>query len=174
MARRSFVRTHVSAKRSTVWVGISSGGDKVSIDTNTAVLLGSLNAVALALRPFTVVRTRGVIHWGTDQNIATEEPQVQIGAIVVSDTAAALGITALPDPTTSPDGNWFLFESLIAQFQFISGAGFNNPAGAMLQFDSKAMRKVGNDEDVTLVGSNPSSADGGRVIVIGRMLVKLH
>jgi len=66
---------------------------------STAVLVSSLSAAALALRPFTVVRTRGSMFLETDQQAASEFYQAAIGCCVVSDQAVAIGVTAVPTYT---------------------------------------------------------------------------
>ena len=54
---------------------------------------------ALALRPFTILRTRMLIGLKSDQGAATEQQIVSYGKIVVSDDAAAVGLTAFPNPS---------------------------------------------------------------------------
>jgi len=173
VARRIHVRKSTPHARTMVWVGIETGANKVGIAAATAILLSSANATLLGLRPFTVVRSRGQMLVVSDQVVATEEPQLAFGMMIVSDTAAALGITAVPDPISNIDGDWFVFENILGSIQIgSSGAGFHS--AQIKEFDSKAMRKVGLDEDIVLVGANNSSGDGSDVIVGGRMLLKLH
>ncbi len=137
----------------------------------TAVLLGTANAGLLALRPFTIIRTRGQIICSADGVAASEEPQIVFGSIVVTDSAAAIGITAIPDPVSNVDGDWFVYEDCPNGFlNDVDG----NTVWKNYPFDSKAMRKVGADDDIALVGANRSAADGGVLIVSGRMLLKLH
>ena len=174
MARRFVAPRGRSTKRVTVWVGLTFGGNKVAVSPASAVLLATANAALLALRPFIIIRTRGVLWVGSDQVAATEEPQGAVGSVVVSDIAAVLGITALPDPIGEADGNWMFYENFVAPLEFADGTGFVSPSGWQHKFDSKAMRKVGIDEDVAYVVANNSGADGMEVIMIGRVLFKLH
>ena len=66
----------------------------------TSVVQTSLNAGALALRPFTMVRVRGVIRLETDQLTTTEFQEIAFGLAVVSDQAVAVGVTAVPSPVS--------------------------------------------------------------------------
>ena len=172
MVRRFHNRSRGTApRRQTVWGTFTSGDDKITIPAVSAVLVSQFNAAALALRPFTIIRVRGVILVCNDQVAASEEPQMIVTAGVFSDTAVALGITALPDAVSSPDGNWYLYEDV--PFGFLNDVD-GNISWRSYVFDSKAMRKVGTDEDSAVVVSNRSAADGGQIIMSGRILLKLH
>ncbi len=172
MARR-FGRTVVrSTKRGSVWLGLNIGA--TAIPASSAVLVGSLNAAALALRPFTVVRTRFVVRWASDQVAAIEDPHGALGMIVVTDTAVAAGVASIPTPTTNTNAGWFVHQPLLVGFDFITGVGFDSNAGMQYTVDSKAMRKVGDDDQVPIVVDNNNGADAAIVTMIGRMLVKLH
>jgi len=171
MARRvirsRFVRP---AKGKKVWFaqgfseGVMTGGAKN--------LLTVLNAAALALRPFTILRTRLLLTFSTDQSSTGETPQGAFGMLVVSDQASGVGITALPGPVTNTDAPFFVYEGLINQFIFGDATGFEHNAGLKVIIDSKAMRKVGNNEDVVQL-VELRSAPGASVAIEGRMLVEV-
>jgi len=172
MARRSFPsRPMVAArKRTSQWLNLVI--NEVAVAANTKLLVVTLGAQALALRPFTIVRTHLRYTWLTDQVAAFENPLGALGMIVVSDTAAAVGVTAVPDTIANADGNWYLWEPLVYDMIFASG-GFACPLVANA-VDSKAMRKVGADEDVAVVVVNSNASHGARFSAVGRFLVKLH
>jgi len=165
-------RTFAKSDRQAVWLGIDI--DPVTIAAGATVLVATLNAAALALRPFTVVRTRAMINWGSDQAAASEAPLGALGLIVVSDQAAAAGSGSVPSPVGNTDAPFFVWEPLISTFLFGDLTGFIEPSGYNLVVDSKAMRKVGVNEDVAIQVGNTSSAEGAIAVMIGRMLVKLH
>ena len=73
MARRhsGFRARMVSQGRKTFWLA-GTHFQTVMAAANTAVLISTLNAAALALRPFTVIRTRGYIALLSDQLSANE------------------------------------------------------------------------------------------------------
>ncbi len=69
-ARRSgFVRRGGSQRRQTLWFGGVSVQSTLA-GASTAILQTSLNAAALALRPFTVVRNHGFVFLESDQVVA--------------------------------------------------------------------------------------------------------
>ena len=139
------------------------------------VLLGSLNAAALALRPFTVVRTRGAIHLSSDQIAADEVYGAAYGQAVVSDQAAAIGVTAVPTPVTDDNSDlWFVFEYMFGSFVFSDATGASESGITQTTIDSKAMRKVQEGEDIVLVLERATNGFGITALGYTRMLIKLH
>ncbi len=172
MARRSFV--HRPTPREMVWFGFGSGTGATTVPSNGSVLFSTLNAAALALRPFTIVRTRAVIITESDQSAASELPFGVVATIVVKDTATAAGIASIPTPVTEADAEYFTYDPVFALFELGDATGFTGSTAREHRIDSKAARKVGIDEDIALVGENESAAFGMNIIILGRMLVKLH
>jgi len=160
-------------RRETVWGALLPL--RTSIASNTAVLVASLNAATLALRPFTIVRTRGQIGIQSDQVVATEEFNASFAWAVVSEQASAVGVTAVPTPETDRDSDlFFVYETMNGEFTLITAAGFDALGEQSRSFDSKAMRKVNNDEDVVVVWETTGISSGVRVFDSGRFLLKLH
>jgi len=157
-------------KRESVWFGLDLDG--VTVPANSTVVLLSLIASELLQRPFTIVRTRLLVMWQSDQIAASETPLGALGGIVTSDQA--LTATTIPSPVNNPDGNFFMWEPLICPFVFGSAAAFNQPGGYLTTVDSKAMRKVGLNEDVRIIAENSQATEGAIISISGRMLVKLH
>ena len=170
MARSQRIVTRGS-RRQMVWIGNNLAATNLGASSNT--LLASLNAAALALRPFTIVRTHLLISFESDQVIASEKPFGAYGQIVVKETAVAIGVTAIPTPSSEINADWFVWQGLISSFVFVSGVGVQSPADNQYVVDSKSMRKVGDDEDVIDV-VQLSAAFGADIVVRGRLLVKLH
>ncbi len=172
MARRrtSFVRP---APRSMVWIGTNS--IETAVGASSAVLLISLNAAALAIRPFTIVRTRLVLHYQSDQATASEFTRAVYSMQVVTASASTAGIASLPTPITEPNSDYFVYQPLIQNNVIASAIGFTEAVGQGRYWtvDSKAMRKVGQDDDVVGVVES-AEALGWRMAAVGRMLVKLH
>ena len=164
---------HASQRRLTDWFDIPwTITDLVS--TSSSALIGSLNAAALAMRPFTVVRTRGTLAVYSNQVIASETARASMGLAVVSDEATAVGITAVPTPEVNKNSDlFFVYETGFEDFVFnVNG---KTSTGLLHRWDSKAMRKVNADQDVVITIQNSAlSANGALVEVQGRMLVKLH
>jgi len=172
MARRP--RVHVrSARRSNVWFQFAPAQATISA-ASTATALFSLNAAALALRPFTIVRTRGHIYYRSDQVAASEEYGGGLGMAVVSDQASAVGITAVPTPVTDYGSELFFYISQMhGRFAFGTAASFAE-TGRTEVIDSKAMRKVNENEDVFVSFETPSFSSSFSIVTAFRMLVKLH
>ncbi len=140
---------------------------------NSAALILSFNAAALALRPFTIIRTRGIWNVSSDQEAADEDCQVALTGCVVSDQASAIGITAVPTGYTDAGSDlFFLYEQQAIQTRFLSTSGFNIYTG--VTYDSKAMRKVNDDQDVIWCLENSGVSDGSTIFHSGRVLIKLH
>ncbi len=166
---RTFVRPAAKTK---VWIR-SSLAATVVVPGNQ--LLTVLSAGALLLRPFTIMRTRLVISFLSDQVAASEFAQAVYGRIVVTDSAAAQGTSAVPSPTDEAEASWLVYQPLFQNFLFGTGVGFTELAGqnSFWTVDSKAMRKVGIDDD--LVGMlNVGSSVGNEIAIEGRTLIQLH
>ncbi len=103
-ATRGVVVRGRGPRRSTQWLGSAK-------DTGLTVLAANANVLDQSfafLEPATIVRTRGTLWVFNDVNTA----QTTFGAFgmaVVDNAAAAIGITAVPKPSTnSSDDAWFL------------------------------------------------------------------
>jgi len=159
-----------------MWIGMGVG--LTTIVASTEQLIGSLSAGAQLLRPFTILRSRLLISYESDQLAASERSFGTYGEIVVTDRAVSVGTTAIPDPSATdgnPEADWFLFQTCYSSFRFATSAAFNSGDGASHQYvvDSKAMRKVGPDDDIV---SKFSEVGGfGAVLgTFGRRLIQLH
>jgi len=111
--KSGFIERGGRMRRESVW--LASGEIFTTFAAaNTAVLLTSLGATLLALRPFTVVRTRGILSIQSDQAAAIENQFFAYGHCVVSDQATAIGVTAVPTPDTDDTSDlWFVYERLM-------------------------------------------------------------
>jgi len=176
MARRfSGLRNRmIRSGRKTFWF------DGAIVETNlpsalSATLVTSLTATALALRPFTIVRTRGYWAVHSDQNAADESQQVAYGSIVVSDQAVAVGAAAIPTPVEQSGSSWIHYDMTFQRFEFVSSVGIQpNMAPWMRTVDSKSMRKVEEGQDLVEVIQAGGASDGADVVTFLRTLIKLH
>ncbi len=159
-------------RRQMSWFGFTFANTTLA-STNAVAIVHALNAAALALRPFTIVRTRGYWQVRSDQVGASENYGASLGFAVVSDQAVAIGATAVPTPDTDRGSDlFFVFEDLFSRFEFVSGVGVESANGIRGSFDSKAMRKVENGEDVISVVECPTTS--ASILMAARMLIKLH
>ena len=167
VARARFVRPPV---RTTMWIGQDIGG--VTIVAGSKQLLGSLNAVAFLLRPFTIIRTRLECYFASDQTAASETPNGSMGFIVVSDQAVAAGAASIPGSLTNTDDDWYVHQPMLKDVVSLTSVGVQFDAFIRYQIDSKAMRKIGVNEDTAVMFD--STADGAILQINGRALIKLH
>jgi len=160
-------------RRESLWFG-GAEFQSTLVAANTVQLVSSLNAAALALRPFTVVRSRGTLHITTDAVAGSEDQWGAFGAAVVSDQASAIGVTAIPTPFTDSDSDlWFVYETMIQNFLVTTDIG-RLLGGYQIPVDSRAMRKVEDGQDIVLVTEAGSLSAG--IVLRGfiRQLIKLH
>ncbi len=153
----------------TTWSGLTPAVDTIA--TQVGLNIASLSASGLALRPFTIVRTRIELFIFSDQEAAVERQLAAFGMAVVSDQAVAVGLTALPTPASDLDsGLW-----LAHQFMFADAVNLTDRAvaGQKYTIDSKAMRKVDVGQDLVFMLEN-GSADGVKIMSAGRILIKTN
>ena len=128
----------------------------------------------------TIVRTRGELNLGL--SVATTAldgfDRVAFGMCVVSENAAAVGVTAIPSPIADEqwDG-WFVYWTG-SLFSVVATAALSNAAGVSnlrLPIDSKAMRKVKRTD--VIVGVLGTLAEVGTASLTAKLsartLVKL-
>ena len=152
-------------KRMSLWLEFSLGENTQASAGST--LVASLNAAALALRPFTIVRTHIELMLQFDQAATPENQRAAFGCTVVTDQAVAVGITAVPTPGTDLASDWFAH-----QIMFGNGITLTDRVAPpqLFTIDSKAMRKVDVGADLVFVLENTSSMglvlhSGGRVLI---------
>ncbi len=168
MARNRF--QHRGPKRLTAWAFAAPINATLAAAGGT--LMFSLNAAALAVRPFTIVRS----HWAwmlqSDQSAGLEDQVGAFGVAVVSDQAEAVGITALPTPITDLGSDlFFVHQMMMARQSNLTDRTFPAVTGFT---DSKAMRKVNDDQDM-VVTAEFSAAGAGFILTLGgRFLLKMH
>ena len=177
MARRCsrFVRPQPKTK---MWIGAGVG--QTSIAASSVTLVSTLFAGALLLRPFTILRSHLLISVRSDQAVASENTIGAYGNTVVTDTAAAVGVTAVPDPSGisgDPEADWYLWQALqnafVVDINGTEGIGMIGNNGVQYKVDSKAMRKVGPDDNVVAV-CTAEIANPFLLITQGRTLIQLH
>jgi len=165
-------RGRLGSQRKTSWFPIDRA--TTALD-NSSVLIASLTVGEQAKRPFTIIRTHLEILMVSDQVAAAEVQNGAVGMCVVSDQAAAVGVSAVPTPITDAGSDlWFLHQWTLNTFAFATAVGFDERGGRLWSIDSKAMRKVNDDEDVVLVGESEATGDGFIFTTAGRILIKEH
>ena len=165
MARHA--RSSRGSRRQSTWFSIGASSTAIA---SGSILSSSLNAAALAMRPFTIVRTHLSLFVLSDQAAAVEAQEVGIGFAVVSDQAVAIGVTAVPTSITDIGSDlWYLHKMLYANETSLTD---RVTPGQQYTIDSKAMRKVDGDQDSVIV---LEVRDKGAILLLGgRMLIKTN
>ena len=162
MARRRVVSTRGyarSQRQPSNWARVLSNS-LVTVPAASKVLL---NTVVLSNPGIgeTVRRTRGRIYVGSDQSGAIEQQFFAFGMMVVNDLALAAGAASIPGPgTDASDDGWFVWEPWVMSQS--NATGVAGPE-VVLNFDSKAMRRVEEGYGVALMVENLSATFGLRV-----------
>ena len=157
-------------RRKSLWIGLDPAS--ASLAPGAATIFYALNAAALALRPFTVVRTHMEFQVNSDQAAAIENQVLAFGWGVVSDQAFAIGVTAIPTPVTDIGSDLFFLHKVM--FGDESALTDRSKSASRYTVDSKAMRKINEDEQPVGVLEVSSAAGGAIVFAGGNMLIKLH
>ncbi len=127
---------------------------------NTKLLLGSF----VADIPVTVRRTRGLIAWRSDQKAADESPFGAFGMCVVSNDAFAAGAASVPGPYSDAESDlWFVHQFCRNDFLFGSNISFDGQAARQYEINSKAMRKLTDEETIPVVIENGNITNGATI-----------
>ncbi len=164
----------IGSKRSTDWLIAFTSSAYIAVPANSSVLLGSIaSAVLLDTTPFTVIRTRGIVSFSSDQIAANEEQLGGVGLAFTTERARAAGIASLPVPVTSiNDDSFFWLQFHGGNFRISSAVGVNPDMATNYEIDSKAMRKVESNDALVLVAENNHATNGFQVAVFIRILIK--
>ena len=172
VARRQFRQrliTGTTRRSNKSWTSLVNTGAS-GIAANAKVLLGSFSLSNPGIDE-TVLRTVGTILVYSDQTAGSEGQLGAFGLIVVSDTALALGITAVPGPVTDgADDGWFLYQPINQRLNVASGVGLNPDFGIRYDFDSKAKRVVSDGKGMAIVVENASAAFAFNITITIRIL----
>ncbi len=93
----------------------------------------------------------------TSASTADTNGFLALGSVIVSSDAFAAGAASVPGPVTDKDSPWVLHQNVITQNEFSSGVGFEKTAMSM--FESKARRRMTNNELLALVLETDALSD---------------
>ncbi len=167
MANRRTTRSTRGFRPQTSWAAVTPATEQ-TVNAATKVLIGSF----VASSPETVRRTFGILNWRSDQTVNDERPMGAFGMCVVSNEAFAAGVASMPGPFTDADSDlWFVHQLMFAAFEQ-SGTvdGFESAAGQSYTINSKAMRKVTDDERIVMILENGHASQGAVAYVAVRLL----
>ncbi len=152
MARRAFRGARGGAGPGFQWTRLSDSQNTITAKT----LLTTLSGQDLDL---TIRRNLVDLFVVSDQTVATESYGGVIGIVIVTDVAAAVGVTAVPGPVTNPDADWLLYGAFFGRFLF-SNSAIRGEQPGHFHYDSKAMRKLNQDETVAFVVEPHAGSSG--------------
>ncbi len=108
----------------------------------------------------------------SDQSASVETQAGAFGACVVSDQASVVGVTAVPTPITDLGSDlWMSHQIMFGDESSVTDIA---KPGQQYKIDSKAMRRVDNDQDIVIVGEFSTAGSGFTLLSGGRLLIKLH
>ena len=106
----------------------------------------------------TIRRVRGRFIVFSDQVAQHELIQGALGFTLVTDAASTAGAASIPGPFTDRnDDNWFVWESMHAISTMADNtapAAGHNQVGGVVDFDSKAMRRVEEGSQLVVMAEN--------------------
>ena len=159
------------SKRQVTWVGPA--------DQNTVAVASGASVIIASFAPFTgasmhkptIVRTRGAVAIAPQTFGADVAISGAFGVGIVSDEAFAAGTASIPRPFDDAgwDG-WFVWGSFSEFYEFGSSVGVRRQA-LQIEVDSKAMRKVSDNETIVLMAESQTGALN--VAMHLRLLMKL-
>ena len=173
MARRFQNRfsSNRSARPNRSWTGLVSA-TTVTVPAASKVLIASFVLSNPGIDE-TVLRTLGILYVQSDQGAGSELQMGAFGLLKVTDTALAVGITAIPDPVSEvADDNWFVYVPIQQHLVFASAVG--QIMGERYEFDSKAKRVLEIGESIAVVAANAHATHGFNISVGFRMLSQVR
>jgi len=166
--------TRVGSKRQVTWVG-PADQDVIAIASGASAIVASFSPFSGAsMHKPTVIRTRGVVSVRPQSFSGDLGLGGAWGVCIVSDEAFAAGAGSIPRPFDDAgwDG-WFVWQAFTGRFDVTTDVGRVGFANTSIthDIDSKAMRKVSDNETVVLMCESQTGAL--QAVMHLRMLFKL-
>ena len=152
------------------WIGQADQG-YVAVGAGASSIVASFDPGAAAMVKPTIVRSRGVLSVRSASSAADVSVVGAFGMCVVSDQVFTAGAASVPGPWTDGDWDgWFVWQAFSLSLEVTTDISriIND---RIFEIDSKAMRKVNENETILLVVE--SQAVAIEVSVPIRVLLKL-
>ncbi len=144
-------------KRQVTWVAPADQGF-ISVASNTKVLIATFDPAAASLIKPTLIRTRGAVSVIAESTAVDVEITGAYGLAIVSDQAVAAGIASIPGPFDDAEWDgWFVWRSFAMKIDSVTQTGVFRSSWTQ-EVDSKAMRKVTDNETCVVVAESQSGA----------------
>ena len=171
MARARFARgaRRSGARPNRAW-SMTAESAYTTIPAASKVLLVSFIPNPVADQ--TILRLVGGLSVASDQASTTENLIGAVGCILVTDIAAAAGISSIPSPFTQGNDDGWFFHQVFSSKGVVSLTG---PSSIWYPIDSRAKR-IMDGEGITLavVGENAHASEGCEVLLQFRVLTQLR
>jgi len=141
--------------------------DRATMGVTQSVISSCAIAEAGALEG-TVLRTRGEVLVTGDPNATTDSDLLALGICIVTDNALAVGGASVPGPLNDDGADYWLWHRYVPMDSAGETAVRADSISSIVrvEIDSKAMRRVGQDSAVVLIGEL-LSGDYASIIVSG-------
>ena len=172
MARHQFRQFNRQSRPNRGWAGAVASAP-IAVPASSKVLAATLALDNDGIDE-TILRVVGGIAIQSDA-VASEIQVGAIGMCLVTDTAAALGITAVPDPVTDvQDDVWFFYLSFAQKLQVFDATGANPNFATWYPFDQKAKRIFSSGNTVAVVVANAHATHGFEFMLNDRVLTQVR
>ncbi len=142
------------------------------VDADTKSLLGGFQA-SLAL-DLTITRMRGTLEVHSDQNSATEDQVLVVGAMVVNEDAFGAGAASIPGPISDPGADWFWYQPSMRRFLNATTVGQDANFAMEYVVDAKAKRILEPDEVLVFMAETGTQSEGVTISAIIRILTQVR
>ncbi len=113
---------------------------------------GAVDSVAVADDTGTIVRSRGFVRAVMDVGAAGDTIVGGFGLYIASDDQLAAGVTAFPSPILDLDADWMWHSFAVLRSEVGTQLDEKTTFSQLLTIDSKAMRKIRQNQQVVFVG----------------------
>jgi len=153
------------------WSGFASVAE-TTIAASSKVLIGGFTLSNTNIDE-TILRTRGR---AMASPVTTTSNGIfgAWGMCVVTDLAVAAGAASIPGPITDrEDDLWYVWQPIVHRVTGITAVGTDFNAAQFMDFDSKAMRRVQEGQQIVIMVENASASTTFRFSLVFRMLSML-
>ncbi len=173
MARRQLRQFSRQSRPNRGWAG-SVAAAQTTVPAASKVLISTFSLDNDGIDE-TILRTVGMFQITSDQVAANELQLGAVGMCIVTDTAIATGITAIPDPVTDAgDDVWLLYKSFTQEFLQLDATGVYPQFATQYEFDQKAKRIVHSGMAGAIVVANAHATHGFQIALNLRVLSQVR
>ena len=144
-------RTHSGVRQRKWWGSLADATAAFSGGTLQALMVNN----NFGKDPVTVLRILGelLVTFPNQTLVANDAAAITVVIGVVSADAAAVGITAMPDPASDPDYPWlWWYSTVLRNFNITTETkGMGEMGSSRIRVESQAMRKIAPAENLVVI-----------------------